>query len=181
MTLQKVPGGLALGLFAALAAHAALYGGEHAIGGGYHGVLMQITLLAALGFVALIGALAWTQSGCSTEGSVLAARLRERLPGFGSLMAAAAAWHVGVEALEPHHAGVPGIALLAALAMASYAALRVARAIIHVFARAAIAMFRTSFSLRALAWRRRRRERPIPRRSFLTRRYFARPPPIAFA
>ena len=181
VTLHKVPGGLALGLFAALAAHTALYGGEHAMGGAYNALLMQIGLAAALGFVALVGALAWTQSDCSTEGTVLAARLRERLPGVGSLIAAAAAWHVGVEAIEPHHAGVPGIALLVALAVASYAALRLARAIINVFARAAIAIFRTSFSLRALTWRRRLRGRLIPRRSFLTRRRFARPPPIAFA
>lgn len=181
MTLRKVPGCLALGLFAALTAHAALYGGTHAIGGTYHALLMQIALAATLGFVALLGALAWTQSGSSSDGSVLAARLRERLPGVGSVIAAAAAWYVGVETVEPHHAGVPGIALLAALAAASYAALRLAHAITDAFARVAIAIFRTLFSPRALVWRRRPHGRLIPRRSFLTRRRFARPPPIAFA
>lgn len=178
---RKVPGCLALGLFASLTAHAALWGREHVVGGGYHGLLMRIALAAALGFLALVGAVAWTQSGNSTDGSVLAVRLRERLPGIGSVIAAAATWYVGVEALEPHHAGTPGIAQLVALVAASYVALRLAHAITGVFARGAIAIFRTSFSLREPAWRRRPRGRLISRRSFLTRRRFARPPPIAFA
>jgi hypothetical protein len=178
VSLRKVPGSLALGLFASLAAHAALFGGEHAIGGAYHAVLIQIAVAAALGFVALAGALAFAQSGFSTDGSIVAARLRERLPGIGSVVAAAAAWYAGIETVEPHHAGVPAFALLAALAVASYAALRLARAITDAFARAAIAISRTSFSPRAPAWCRRPRGRPIPRRPVLTRRRFARPPPI---
>lgn len=181
MALRKVPGGLALGLLASLGGHAALYGGEHAVGGPYHAWLVQIALVAAAAFVAMIGALAWIQSGSSTDGSILAARLRERLPGLGSVVAAAATWYVGVEAVEPHHAGVPAIALLAALAAASYAALRLAHAITDAFARVVIAIARTSFSPRTPAWRRRPRGRVIARRSFLTRRRFARPPPIAFA
>ena len=181
VALRKVPGCLALSLSASLAAHAALYGGEHAIGGAYHALLVQIALAAALGFIALVGALAWAQSGNSTDGSVLAARLRERLPGIGSVIAAASAWYAGVEAVEPHHAAVPGIALLAALALASYATLCLAHAITDAFARAVIAISRTSFSPRAPAWNRRSSGHLIPRRSFLTRRRFARPPPITFA
>lgn len=178
VTLRKLPGGLMLGLFASLAAHAALYGGEHSVGGTYHALLIQIALTAALGFVGLLGALAWSQSGNATDGSVLAARLRERLPGVGTIIGAAAVWYAGIETIEPHHAGVPAIALLAALAAASYVALRLAHAITDAFARAAIAISRTSFSPRAPAWCRRPRGRPIVRRSFLTRRLFARPPPI---
>ena len=67
VALRKVPGCLALGLSASLAAHAALYGGEHAIGGAYHALLVQIALAAALGFIALVGALAWAQSGNRSE------------------------------------------------------------------------------------------------------------------
>lgn len=180
VTLGKVPGALALGLLASLAAHAALYGGEHAVGGAYHALLLQITLAGALGFVALAGALAWTQSGLSADGSVLAVRLRERLPGLGSVIPATAAWYVAVEAIEPHHAAAPAIALLAALVAASYAVLRLAHAITNALARAVIAISRTPFSPRAPAWRRRPRGRLIARPSFLTRRRFARPPPIAF-
>ena len=126
MALRKVPGALALGLFASLGAHAALYGGEHAIGGAYHALLVQIALAAALVFVVLIGALAWAQSGSSTDGKYLPPAFASGFPAFGSVIAAAGAWYVGVEAIEPHHAGAPGIALLAALAAASYAALRLA-------------------------------------------------------
>lgn len=179
VTLRKIPGCLALGSFAALAAHAALYGGEHAIGGIYQVVLVQVALAAALGFVVFFGALAWTQSERVTDGSVLACRLRERLPGVGSVAAAAVAWYAAIETVEPQHAGVPEIALLAAIAVASYAALRLARGITDAFANAVISISRSSFSPRAPAWNRRPRGRVMPRRSFLTRRRFARPPPFA--
>lgn len=181
MTLRKVPGPLALGLFASLAAHAALYGGNHTIGGGYHALLMQTALTAAMSFVALVGVLTWAQSRISTDGNTLAARLGERLPGVGSIIAAAGAWYVGVEAIEPQHAGAPWTALLAALAATSYAASRLAHAITDAFARVAIAIVRTSFSPRAPAWRRRPRGRLVQRHSSLAQRRFARPPPIAFA
>jgi hypothetical protein len=181
MTLRKVPGGLALGLLATLVAHAALYGGEHVIGGAYHPLVVQIALASAIGLVALLGALAWIQAGTLTDGSVLAARLRQRLPSIGTVIAAGCVWYVGVEAIEPHHTGAPWIALFAALVAASYAVLRLAHAITETFARAAIAISRTPFSPRTPAWHRRRHERPVSRRSFLTRRRFARPPPIAFA
>jgi hypothetical protein len=180
VTLGKVPGALALGLLASLAAHAALYGGDHAVGGAYHALVLQIALAGALGFVALVGALAWTQSGSSANGSVLAVRLRERLPGIGSVIPAAAAWFVAVEAIEPHHTGAPAIALLAALAAASYGALRLAHAITNALARAAFAIAREAFAPRAPAWRRRPRGRLIARPSLATCRRFARPPPIAF-
>lgn len=181
VTLGKVPGALALGLLASLAAHAALYGGEHAVGGAYHALLLQIALAAGLGFLALAGALAWTQSGGGADGSILAVRLRERLPGVGSIIPAAAAWYVAIEAVEPHHAGAPAIALLVALAAASYAAWRLAHAITSALARAVIAIVRTSFSPRAPAWRRRPRGRLIVRRTFSTPRRFARPPPVELA
>lgn len=181
MDLRKALGPLALGLFASLVAHAALYGGQHGVGGAYHPLLMQLTLAAAIGFVASLGALAWLQSGSLTDGSVLAGRLRQRLPGVGSVIAAAASWYVGVEAIEPHHAHAPAIALLAALAAASYVTLHLARALAKVFAHATVAIFRTPFSPRAPAWRRRPRGPLVPRALFLTRRLFARPPPIAFA
>jgi hypothetical protein len=181
VTLRKVPGGLALGLLASLAAHAALYGGDHGVGGAYHALLMQITSAGALGFVALIAGLAWTQSMHTTDGSILAGRLRERLPGAGSVIASAAVWYAAIEAVEPHHAGVSAIALIAVLSAASYLVLRVARAMTDVFASAAIAISRTSFLPRVPGWRRRQRGRLTSRQSLLARRRFARPPPIAFA
>jgi hypothetical protein len=179
VTLQKLPGALALGLVASLTAHAALYGGGHVVGGAYHALILQMALAATLGFIALVAALAWAQSGSSTDGSVLAARLRERLPGAGGVISAAAAWYTTIEAIEPHHAAAPIVVLLAALAAASYAALRLAHAMTGALARAAIAISRPAFSPRTPIWRRRARPRPIARRLFSTRRRFARPPPIA--
>ena len=81
MALRKVPGSLALGLLASLGAHAALYGGEHAIGGAYHALLVQIALAATVGFVAFAGAFAWIQSGNSTEGQHTCRRPSRANPG----------------------------------------------------------------------------------------------------
>lgn len=181
MILRKVPGALALGLLASLVAHAALYAGRHAVGGTYNAFLLELALAAALAFVALLGALACAQSMSSTDEKLLNANLRQRLPGVGIVLAMASAWYVAVEAIEPHHAAASGIALLAALAAASYAALRLVHAITAGFARAAIAISRTAFSSRVPGWRRRPRGRLIARRSFLARRRLARAPPIAFA
>lgn len=181
MIPQKLPGALALGLLASLAAHAALFGGEHTVGGSYHGMLVQVALTVVLGFGALLGALAWAQSGNSSDGSVLAVRLRERLPGFLGIIVSTAMWYVAIEAIEPHHAAAPAIALIAALAAVSYVVLRLARAIADTFARVVIAIFRSPFSPRTPAWQRRPRVRPIARLTIPTRRRFARPPPVAFA
>lgn len=180
VTLRKIPAGLALGLFASLAAHLALYGRQHAVGGASHAVLMQISSAAALACIAMLGALAWSQSRHFADGRALAASLRERLPGLGTVVTSAAAWYAVVEAIEPHHAGASGFAPIAALAAASYAVLRLARAMAGTFAHAAMTIFRTSFSPRVPAWRRRPRERVVARRSSQARRRFARPPPIAF-
>ena len=181
VTLRKIPAGLALGLFASLTAHVALYGGQHAVGGAYHALLMQISSAAVLTFIAMLGALAWSQSRHLADGRALAASLRERLPGLGTVVTSAAAWYAGVEAIEPHHAGAAGFALVAALCAASYAVLRLARAMTETFAYAAITISRTSFSPRVPAWRRRPRERVAARHSFQARRRFARPPPNAFS
>ncbi|MBV9718271.1 MAG: hypothetical protein JOZ77_03070 [Candidatus Eremiobacteraeota bacterium] len=179
MTLRKVPGALALGLLAALAAHTALFGGEHAMGGTYHAFLLQAALVAGLGLVVFFGALAWTESANATEGTVLAARLRERLPGLASTFAAALLWYLAAEMLEPHHAGAPPIAALLILAIAAWLTLRLAGATAIVLGGAAIAILRLSFAPRTPSWQRRATARPIARRRPLTRRRFARPPPVA--
>ncbi len=181
VTLRKIPAGLALGLVASLTAHVALYGREHAVGGAYHALLMQISSAAALAFIAMLGALAWSQSRHLADGRALAAFLRERLPSLGTVVTSAAAWYAGVEAIEPHHAGASGFALVAALGAASYAVLSLARAMTDTFAHAAITISRTSFSPRVPTWRHRPRERVVARHSFQARRRFARPPPVAVA
>jgi hypothetical protein len=179
VTLRKVPGAVVLGLLASLMAHAALYGDGHAMGGTYHALLMQLALGGLVAFAACVGALMWSEAGRTADGSVLAARLRQRLPGLG-VLPAAIIWYVTAEAAEPHHAAASVVASLAAIALASLLVERLARALVAVLAHAVIAIARASFSPRAPAWRRWPSPSPIPRRPLLTRRRFARPPPITF-
>jgi hypothetical protein len=179
VTLRKVPGALALGLLASLAAHAALFGGEHAMGGAYHALILQAALTGALSLALFFGALAWTESGGAAIGSVLAARLRERLPTLAAILSATAVWYGAAEAVEPHHAGALPIAVLGALALAAWLVLRLAQAFIAAVAGVIIAILRASFSSRTPLWNRRPRPRPLLRRTYCVRRLFARPPPIA--
>ena len=179
MTLRKVPGALALGLLASLAAHALLYGGEHAMGGAYHALLVQAALGGAVSLLGFFGALAWSESSGRADGTILAARLRERLPGLGTLLPATALWYTAAEAIEPHHAGASPLALLVVLVMAAWLVLRLARSLIGALAGAIIAIARAPFVARTPSWRRRSYLRPVFRRILWTHRRFARPPPIA--
>ncbi len=179
MTLRKVPGALALGLLASLAAHATLFGGEHAMGGGYHALLMQSGLCGALSLTLFFGGLAWTEAGRTSDGSVLAARLRERLPAVGWILPATVLWYSLAEAVEPHHAGVPLVTVVLVLVVAAWLIHLLARGILDVIAGAIIAAPRFSFAARAPSWKRRVRVQPVRRSPLWSRRRFARPPPIA--
>ncbi|MGA9944573.1 MAG: hypothetical protein WBP75_05990 [Candidatus Cybelea sp.] len=178
MTLRKVPGVLALGLLASLVAHAALYRGEHAMGGAYHSLLVQSAIAFSAGLLAFFGALAWSGSSVA-EGSVLAARLRDRLPGLLWILPSAALWYAAAEAIEPHHVPAPPAVALAGLAVASWIVLFLTRAIVGTLARAAIALLCRPFSPRAPSWSRRARLQPRRRRAPRTHRRVVRPPPIA--
>lgn len=179
VTLRKVPGALILGLLASLMAHVGLYGGAHAMGGQYDGLLLQGAFAGLLGLIAFFGALAWGNAGRTTDGTVLAARLRERLPNATGLLLAAGVWYAIGESIEPGHAGAPLAGALAALIGATYVVAWLGRAITRAIARAVLAIVQTAFSPRAPSWRRRSQTTPAPRRPLLTRRRFARPPPIA--
>jgi hypothetical protein len=179
VTLRKVPGALALGLLASLAAHAALFGGEHAMGGTYHALLVQAALGTAVSLLVFFGALAWTESANAAQGTVLAVRLRERLPGLASTAAATLLWYSAAETIEPHHAGASPLAAALILVAAAWLVLRLAGATVDVLSGAVIAILRLSFAPRTPWWRRRSAARPLARRPLLTRRRFARPPPVA--
>jgi hypothetical protein len=168
-----------LGLLASLVAHAVLYGDGHEMGGTYHSLLMQLASGGLIAFAACMGALMWCEAGRAADGSILAARLRERLPGL-SVLPAAALWYVTAEAIEPHHAGAPAVGSLTAIVLASLLVARLARALVSVLAQTVFAVSRASFSPRAPAWRRRPSASPLSRRPLLARRRFARPPPIPF-
>ncbi|MGA8535756.1 MAG: hypothetical protein WB615_16740, partial [Candidatus Tumulicola sp.] len=103
MTVRGIPGALALGLLASLLAHAALYGGHHAMGGAYHDALSELAGAGGAGFAVLLAALAWTGSRVAADGSILAARLGSRLPAIGPVAAAAGLWFALAERIEPRH------------------------------------------------------------------------------
>ncbi len=178
MTLRKVPAALALGLLASILAHGGLYGGEHAMGGGYHALLLQVALAGGLGLLVFFGLLAASGANAAVNGSVLAARLSERLPGFGSLCLAAAAWYGVAECLEPQHAAASLLAVPLSLAAAAWLVSLLTRAVVAVLAGAVLAAWRAAFSPRTTAWFRRLHSLRPTRRILWTRRRFARPPPI---
>jgi hypothetical protein len=179
VTLRKVPGALALGLLASLIAHGSLYGGSHSMGGDYHDLLLDLALAAGAALLIFFGGLAWNGALAATSGSVLAARLSARLPGFGSLATAAAAWYAAAEFVEPHHAATSWLAAMLCLAIASWLVLWLSRCALAILAGAILAFFGAAFAPRTTA----RFVRPTPirfaRSIAWVRRLFARPPPIA--
>ena len=74
VTLRKLPVTLVFGLVAALAAHAGLFGGEHAMGGGFSGALLEGALSALAGLGAFAGLLLFGTRNAA-DGTVLVARL----------------------------------------------------------------------------------------------------------
>lgn len=178
---RKVPGALALGSLASLGAHAALYGNEHAMGGGYHAAFVQVAIAAVLGLLLGASAIAWSSAGRTPDGSVLAARLSDRIPSLAALGAATALWFGIAEAIEPHHAGAPPLAILLALALAAAIVRQIAVLAVAWLARVVFAIARLTFAPRTPCWSR-RPETPAPLRRILCgRRRFARPPPIILA
>ncbi len=178
MTLRKVPAALALGLLASILAHGGLYGGEHAMGGNYHALLLQAALAGGAGLLVFFGLLAASGANAAVNGSVLATRLAERLPGYGSLLLAAGAWYGVAECLEPHHAAASLLAVPLSLAAASWLVALLSRGVVAILAGAVFAAWRDGFSPRTPApFRRFQSPRPS-RRILWTRRRFARPPPI---
>jgi hypothetical protein len=181
VTLRKVPGALALGLLASLAAHTGLFGDGHAMGGAYHALLVQGALAAGVGLVAFFGALAWSDSGITADGSVVASRLRDRLPNVGGVLASAAAWYAAAEAVEPRHADAPALFEIAALVASAWLVRYLAGAVARAVGAAVFVIRRSAFAPRLPVRRRRSQRTPLPRRPLLARRRFARPPPIIAA
>jgi hypothetical protein len=149
------------------------------MGGAYHALLLQLALAGTGALLALFGSLALSEANRAADGSIVAARLRERLPGLATVAAATALWFAAAEAIEPHHEAASPIAIALILALASAILFRIARALIGALVTAAIAVARTSFAPRTPLWRRRTHAPVILRRTIWVRRLFARPPPIA--
>ncbi len=180
MTLREFPGALVLGVLASLMAHTALFGGDHAMGGGYHAALLQLAIVGSVGLLVFYGLLAWSGSRNAADGSVLAARITPRLPGFFALCASTTLWYAVAERIEPEHAAhAPLLGTMVALAAAAWVVLALTRALVRLLASAVIAIARTRWAPRVLFLVERSPVRLIVRRSPIHRRRFARPPPVA--
>ncbi len=174
MKLREFPGALALGLLAALGAHTALYGGSHEMGGAFHGELVTVALAALGGLLVAFGALAWTGSRHTADGSVLAARLTGRLPGLGPVLVATALCFAAGERLEPEHAAAAFWPLVAAIVASAALLLLLARAAIKTLAQAVV-RHNARPTRPAAVWLRRR---PVlPSGCALAAPAFRRPPP----
>lgn len=181
MPLRKVPGALALGLVGSLAGHAALFGGEHAVGGSYHSPLLQIALASTLGLMIGFFALALGGRAEAADGTVLAARLGRLMPSRGCVALWSLLWYAGIERLEPHHAAVSLLFAAVAVAVAAILVRAVAGAALRLLCTIAFRILHAPFAQRIFAARRRRRATFFVRQSPELRRRFARPPPTAFA
>jgi hypothetical protein len=179
VTLRKVPATLGLGLLGSMLAHTAVYGGDHILAGGYHQLAIELCLLAGAGLVLGWAGLAWSSLGRVADGSVLAARLGERLPPLFLVVASSGFWFALCELIEPHHAAVAPVAVAVCLLLAAWILQQLARTMLGALARIVIAIARSAFAPRTPTWAPRPMARPVLRRLLCARRRFARPPPIA--
>lgn len=181
MPLRKVPGFLALGLLASLGAHAALYGNEHVVGGAYHGTLLTLALVSlACGAIGLAG-LAWAGARHAADGSILAARLTDRLPGLVPLVCSTVGWYSLVEATEPQHSASALPFTVLCLIATAWLARGLAQCAIRAVAGAIFAIARAPFAARRPLWLRTRRTFLVAAPRPLLRRRYARPPPALTA
>lgn len=181
MRPRELAGALALGLPAALLGHTVAYGGSHSVGGSFHGVLVGLTVAAAAAMLFGAACLAWTGAGRILQGSVLAARIEEYLPGWTASTIAAGLWFTLAEHVEPRHDALSPLILIAALALSAWILLLLAHFVLSLLAAIAIAVraavhvtFTPSPRLHLSA---------APRAHYLLRavRHYARPPPFAVA
>lgn len=177
MTLRKVPGALALGLLASLVAHAAAYGGDHAAGGNYHALLLEIAAAGAVGLISAGLFLGWSGARAALDGSVLAARLSARLPGFVPLLVATVLCYVTIERLEPHHADGSILVAAVCLLAAAWIVAAFCRWFCAAIAATLLLVAGVPFNERTLTWFVARTETPNRRRIVCAHRRFARPPP----
>lgn len=181
MTLKQVPGALALGLLASLIVHTLLFGNDHAMGGAFNALILELATAGCVGFAAFLGGLAWQGAGRAADGSILSARLADRLPSWPALCIAAVSWFAAGEAVEPHHGGAGVLATAVCLLATTWLLRVVARSLVRLVAHAVLAAARVPFAARIHVWHRPLVRVAIPRRFPLLRRRFARPPPIANA
>jgi hypothetical protein len=170
--------GLALGVPASLLGHVLLFGSEHEMGGRFCAAVFSVMAAAVASFTALFVALAW-RCNRTADGSILAARLRESLPGTPTLFVGAALCFTLCESLESAHAMPIVPATIAALLLASAVVMRLARLVVRAIADLTVAITHAQNIGRNPPWRALRAEQPVLHCAALLRRNLARPPPAA--
>ncbi len=179
MIRGRFPGALILGLLASLIAHAALFQGEHAMGGAYGGALIETAAAGCAGLVAFFASLAWAGARNAADGSILTSRLRGSLPSLPCLALTTALWFAAGERLEPAHGAALPVLTVLALLVAAWLVHHVAGGLVALLAESVFFVDRSPFAGRTPQWCRAVAPAPIARRSPSRRRRFARPPPIA--
>lgn len=180
VTLKRLPAALALGLPAALLGHAFLFGSGHEAGGAAHGLFVAVAAAFSLGFAIFFGALAW-RGGRASAGSVLAARLADRMPSPLAIFAAAAAYFTICESFESQHAASAIPLTAALLLLASWLVCELGRAAIRAIAETVVTVIRVRFASRQPQWHIFAEPQLAVAPSPATRRRFARPPPALSA
>jgi len=176
--MQRLPGSLVLGLLSAFAAHAALYGGGHVMGGAWGGALQVTAAFSTAGFVAAWLALGWACGDRLGDGSIAFSKLSKVLPSASHVVLAAAGWFWLAESIEDGHADAPIVLLAIAVALSG--------TLVRMLAACAMrALTGIIFGARARAFRGQEPFGSLALPALLLqesvahiRRRFARPPPV---
>ena len=148
------------------------------MGGAFNELFLQAALTIVVGASLLFASLVWSGAHSAADGSILAARLCTRFPSIGAVAGCSALWYAIGEALEKKHAEPLLAVVLLALAVAAWLVTCLASSVARLLAQAILTIARLAFSPRNPIWARRLASRPLYRRVRLSRRRFARPPPI---
>ena len=122
---RKFLGALALGLPTAVLTHVLSFGGDHALGGSAHQLVLDLSLAAVCATIAALCAGAIFLAAGSRSGSMLAARLVEFVPSIWSIAGSTVLWFACMESIEsPHGFSIAGLLLILACALCVSAVVR---------------------------------------------------------
>jgi len=177
--VRRIPGSLVLGLLAAFAAHTALYGGGHVMGGAWGGALQVTALFSSGGAVAAWLGLGWACGNRLGDGSIAIAKLERTLPGMWLVFAAAAGWFWLAESIEDGHADAPILLVAVAIAVAAGLVRALAAIAMRTLAGIVFGTRARGFASQAPSWTIALPQLLLVEPVAHIRRRFARPPPVA--
>ena len=178
--LRRLPGALTLGLLAAFASHALVYGNGHVMGGAYGDALRSLAAAAVTALAAFWTAIAWVSRGRVSNGSILASLMASVMPSVFSVIVAASGWFYLVESVESGHSAPPSALIVGALVIAGGAVTLLSRAVLRALAKIVFAMNSGGFRRRSPAWTHAADTSVSLEPVAHTWRLFSRPPPMAW-